>query len=260
MATSSTIEGFFRLVLVLFLMAGATCAPADELKDQALSRLMANHDPQIAIAIGRVVVKQAGLKAIRTKLAREGRAAGFGPDWNAGAAQWQAAENQLRKIVDDLMAARLSDAAWFREGWARAAAGVLNAEEADEIATHFETEGGREQRVVVELLLIGETVLANYTFTDRIDYRMQGSEAEILNLQDAWWAREPFRARDLSRYANVVRFAGENPGIKYTRMLAIQGIEVITQRIDRTAAEAVQAIEAADIEPYIEAFRQQKPR
>jgi hypothetical protein len=30
--------------------------------------------------------------------------------------------------------------------------------------------------------------------------------------------------------------AGQDPGIKYTKMLAIQGIEVITQQIDRTAA------------------------
>ena len=260
MAPSSIAKAFFRFTLILFLTAGATCAPADEMKKQALSRLMATHDPEIAIDIGRVVVKQAGLKAIRSKLARAGREAGLGPDWNSGAPEWRAAENRLGKATDEIIAARLLDTAWFREGWARAAAGVLNAEEADEIATHFETEGGREQRVTVELLLIGETVLANYTFTDRIDYQMQGSEGEILKLQESWWAREPFRARDLSRYPDVVRFAGENPGIKYTRMLAIQGIEVITQRIDQTAAQAVHAIEAADVKPYIEAFRQRKTR
>ena len=257
MAPSSIAKAFFRFTLILSLTA-ATCVPADEMKNQALSRLMATHDPEIAIDIGRVVVKQAGLKAIRSKLARAGREAGLGPDWNSGAPEWRAAENRLGKATDEIIAARLLDTAWFREGWARAAAGVLNAEEADEIATHFETEGGREQRVTVELLLIGETVLANYTFTDRIDYQMQGSEAEILKLQEAWWAREPFRVRDLSRYPNVVRFAGENPGIKYTRMLAIQGIEVITQRIDRTTAEAVKAMEAADVKPYIDAFRRRK--
>ena len=63
------------------------------------------------------------------------------------------------------------------------------AEEADEIATHFASEGGGEQRVVVELLLIGETVLANYTFTDRLDYRVKGAEREIAHLQEVWWAR-----------------------------------------------------------------------
>jgi hypothetical protein len=250
----------YRLALALLLMAGALTAAAEESKsaeskEAALARLSASHDPEIPIAIGRVVVKQAALKAIRVKLVRAGRVAGFGADWNSAAVQWRTAEQQLAKSVDELIALRLQDPTWFREGWARAAAGVLNAQEADEIATHFQTEGGREQRVVVELLLIGETVLANYTFTDRIDYGMKGSEAEIRSLQDSWWAHEPFRERELSRHPNVVRFAGENPGIKYTRMLAIQGVEVITRQIDSTAAEAVRAVEAADVGPYIESHR-----
>ena len=229
---------------------------ADDSKDEALARLAASHDPEIPIAIGRVVVKQAGLKAIRTSLAARRR--GLGPDWNPAAPEWQAAEAQLANIVDGLIAARLDDPTWFGEGLARAAAVTLNAEEADEIATHFASEGGREQRVTIELLLMGETVLANYTFTDRIDHRIQGSERELAHLQEIWWAREPFRVRDLSRYPEVVRFAGKNPGIKYTKMLAIQGIEVITTRIDLTAAQAVKAVEAADIEPYVDAFRSRK--
>jgi hypothetical protein len=105
------------------------------------------------------------------------------------------------------------------------------------------------------MVLIGETVLANYTFTDRIDYRLKGSEAEIRNLQRSWWAREPLRERDFSRYPNVVRFAGENPGIKYSRMVAIQGVGMIVERIDRVTAEAVQAVDAADIGPFVEAHR-----
>jgi hypothetical protein len=54
----------------------------------------------------------------------------------------------------------------------------------------------------------------------------------------------------------VIRFAGQDPGIKYPKMLAIQDIEVITRRIDHAAAEAVQA---GDIESYIEAYRRRKP-
>jgi hypothetical protein len=119
---------------------------------------------------------------------------------------------------------------------------------------------GGEQPAVVELLLIGETVLANCTFTNRLDYRVKGADREIAHLQEVWWAREPFRARDFTRYADVIRFAGQYPGIKYTKMLAIQGIEVITGHIDRTAAEAVQAVGAADIEPFIDAYRRRQAR
>ena len=256
----SLLPGLCRgaLLLIASLHLAGMPALADDAKNQAIARLAASHDPDIPIAIGRVVIKQAGLKAIRAALADPGRTNGLGADWNPAAPEWQAAEGQLTKLVDDLIAVRLDDAAWFREGLGGAAANVLNAEEADEIAAHFATEGGSEQRVVVDLLLIGETVLANYTFTDRLDYRVKGTEREIAHLQRVWWAREPFRARDFSRYPGVVRFAGENPGIRYTRMLAIQGIEVITNRIDSIAGEAVQAVGAADVEPFIEAYRLRK--
>jgi hypothetical protein len=246
------------LLLVVSLHLAGMPALADEAKDQAVARLAASHDPEIPIAIGRVVIKQAGLKAIRAALADRGRSSDLGPDWNPAAPEWQAAEGQLTKLVDDLIAARLDDATWFREGLSCAAAKVLNAEEADAIATHFATEGGSEQRVVVELLLIGETVLANYTFTDRFDYRVKGTEREIAHLQEVWWAREPFRARDFTRYPDVIRFAGEEPGIKYTKMLAIQGIEVITNRIDGIAAETARTVQAGNIESYIEAYRRRK--
>ncbi|MBI3527913.1 MAG: hypothetical protein HY067_08080 [Betaproteobacteria bacterium] len=117
-------------------------ALADDAKGQAVARLAASHDPEIPIAIGCVVIKQAGLKAIRAMLADRGLARGLGPDWNPAAPEWQAAEGQLAELVDDLIAVRLEDPAWFREGLGGAAADVLNAEEADEIATHFATEGG----------------------------------------------------------------------------------------------------------------------
>lgn len=251
-----TLSRLILLPVACLQLAGPPAWAADS-KDESLARVAASHDPEIPIAIGRVVVKQAGLKTIRSTLAAR---RGLGPDWNPAALEWQAAEAQLANLVDGLIAARLDDPTWFGEGLARAAAATLNAEEADEIATHFASDGGREQRVAIDLLLMGETVLANYTFTDRIDHRIRGTERELAHLQEIWSAREPFRVRDLSRYPEVVRFAGQNPGIKYTKMLAIQGIEVITTRIDLTAAQAVKAVQAADIEPYVDAFRLRKAR
>jgi hypothetical protein len=258
MKIRALLPGLCRGILLLATSLYFPGALADDAKDQAIARLAASHDPEIPIAIGRAVIKQAGLKAIRAALADRGRTSGLGPAWNPAAPEWQAAQGQLTRLVDDLIAVRLDDAAWFREGLGGAAANVLNAKEADEIATHFATEGGGEQRVVVELLLIGETVLANYTFTDRLDYRVKGAEREIAHLQEVWWAREPFRERDFTRYPDAIRFAGENPGIKYTRMLAIQGVEVVTQRIDSIAGEAARTVQAGNIESYVEAYRKRQ--
>lgn len=241
------------LAAVSTLLAGPVVA--EELKDQAVARLAASHDPVIPVAIGRIVVKQAGLKAIRQRLADQGRRNALGKAWNASVPEWQAAEQAIATAVGDIVATRLEQGTWMQDGWAQVAAAALNAEEADEIATHFATEGGREQRVVVELLIVGETVLANYTFTDRLDYQVKGTEADVARLQDIWWSREPFRVRDFSAYPGAIRFAGENPGVKYTKALAIQGIEVITRRIDSTAAEAVALAKSMDLEPFIEAWR-----
>ena len=46
----------------------------------------------------------------------------------------------------------------------------------------------------------------------------------------------------------MARFAGENPGTKYTRTMAIRGIELNTRRIDGIAAKAASAVQNGDIE------------
>lgn len=230
---------------------------ADHLKDQAVERLAASHDPTVAIAIGSLVVKQAGLDAIRTLLAQRGRDAGLGKEWNSSAPEWHAAEAALLSIVDERIATRIVDPAWFYQAWARQAAALLNAEEADEIAEHFATPGGKEQRVVIELLLVGEMVMTNYTFTGRIRHNVKGSESEMSRMQTVWWEREPFRRRDFSGDPGALRFAARPTGIRYAKMLAIQGVEAITAHIDAVVRETRMTLQQrqADADPMIAAFR-----
>ncbi|MGH8678314.1 MAG: hypothetical protein ACREUQ_08200, partial [Burkholderiales bacterium] len=134
--------------ILMPILAGAlVCpgpAPADHLKDQAVARVAASHDPEIFVAIGCVYVKQVGLKAIRSTLSARGRAAGLDAGWNESEPEWQAAEEQLRAIVDREIASRVEQPGWLRDAWQRQAARVLDAEEADAIATHLGSEGGRE--------------------------------------------------------------------------------------------------------------------
>jgi len=228
-------------ILALLLMPVAARA-ADEppLKDQAIARLAASHDPAIFIAVGRVYVKQAGLLEARALLASSGREAGLGPDWIRTAAQWQQVEAELTAIIDEVIAQRIEDPAWFRAAWGAAAAQRLSAEEADEIASHFASEGGAQQRAVLELLLVGETLLARYTFTDRIRYDVPGAENEMRKLQDTWWVNDHRRVYDFTSYPNAMRFASQDPGVKYSKMLAIQGIDVINRHFDGVA-DAVRA-------------------
>lgn len=243
-------------MLAALLTAGGPAA-ADALKDDAIARLAARHEPDVPLSVGRLAVKQAGLGAARTLLAGRGREAGLGGGWNAGAPEWQQAEARFSAIVDDVIARRIEDADWLRAIWADQAARVLNAEEADEIATHFATPSGREQRVVVEVKVIGELLLASYTFTERISDRVAGSEREFALMQTVWAEREPFRARNFGGDSGAARFGTRNPGLKYVRMLAIQGVDAMLGHINAVCAEAARAVTqaAAQADPFIESYR-----
>jgi hypothetical protein len=232
-------------------------AAADALKDDAIARLAASHEPDIPLAVGRLAVKQTGLGAARTLLALRGRNAGLGRGWNAAAPEWQDAEAHFSRIVDGVIARGIEDPDWLRAIWTDQAARVLNAEEADEIATHFATPGGREQRIVIEVKVVGELLLANYTFTDRISDRVPGSEREFARMQAIWAEREPFRVRNFDGDVGAARFGSRNPGVKYVRMLAIQGVEAILGHVDAVCAEAARAVSqaAAQADPFMETHR-----
>jgi hypothetical protein len=55
----------------------------------------------------------------------------------------------------------------------------------------------------------------------------------------------------------AIRFAGQDAGLKYTRMLAIRGIEGFVVHIDAVAAAALEAIDSAVplIDAYVEAYQ-----
>jgi len=82
--------------------------------------------------------------------------------------------------------------------WADAAANVLNAEEADEIAHALWRPRRRRTTVVVDLLLIGETVLAITPSPTVLDYRPQGAEREIAHLQESLVGARAVRVRDFA--------------------------------------------------------------
>jgi len=232
-------------------------AAADALKDEAIARLAASHEPDVPLAVGRLAVKQAGLGAARTLLAQRGRDAGLGRGWNAAALEWNEAEAHFSRIVDGVIARGIEDPEWLRAIWTDQAARVLNAEEADEIATHFATLNGREQRIVVEVKVVGELLLASYTFTERISDRVPGSERDFASMQTVWAEREPFRVRNFEGDAGAARFGSRNPGVKYVRMLAIQGVDAMLGHINAVCAEAVRAVSdaAAQAAPFLETYR-----
>ncbi|HVY04748.1 MAG TPA: hypothetical protein VHB46_02110 [Burkholderiales bacterium] len=243
----------------------AMCAVAaddptrEELKRDAINRVIEAHDVSLPVYIGRVYVKQAALKEARDLLAARGKAAGLGvKSWNMDVPQWQAAERELMAGIDDLIRRKVASGYWVQEAWSQEVAGVLNGEEADEVAVHFRTEGGELQRRVIEWF-VGELTLQTYTFTDRLKYGVPGSENEMRDLQIVTSEAKSHFAPiyDLTKYEGTMRFANSEAGIKYFRMMAMQGVGILHAHLESVATEARQMIRshAALVDPYVENAR-----
>jgi len=223
------------------------------LKQDAIERLAHSHDPALSVGIGRVYVKQAALLAAREVLAERGGVAGLTrAQWNPQVALWQAAERELMQGIDDLVRDRVASGAWVQQAWGEVAAQTLNGEEADEIAVHFQSEGGQLQRKVIEWF-VGELTLQTYTFTDRLKYGVPGSEAEMRDLQVATYARMVPGIYDLTAYPDAVKFASVDPGVKYFKMMVMQGIHAVHVYLEVCAEDARRMVrERAPLaDPYI---------
>lgn len=242
-----------------FALAADDSTP-DELKRDAVSRVIETHDVALPVYIGRVYVKQAALAAARDLLAERGKAAGLDrKTWNMETPQWQAAERELMQGTAELIARKVASGYWVQEAWSEQVSSVLNGEEADEIAVHFKTEGGELQRRVIEWF-VGELTLQTYTFTDRLKYGVPGSEQEMRDLQIATSEAKSHFAPiyDLTKYDGTMRFAQSQAGIKYFRMMALQGVGIVHAHLEQVAEEARKTIRsrAALVDPYVsEALR-----
>ena len=245
-------------------MSGAWAAEdpsKEELKRDAVSRLVEAHDVALPVYVGRVYVKQAALTAARELLAEKGKAAGLDrKKWNMDSPQWRGAEAELMQGTDALIQRKVASGYWVQEAWSEQISTILNGEEADEIAVHFRSEGGELQRRVIEWF-VGELTLQTYTFTDRLKYGVPGSEQEMRDLQVATYEAKSHFAPiyDLTKYDNTMRFASSEAGSKYFKMMAIQGVGLVHQHLEVVAEEARKTIRsrAALVDPYVEKAKNQ---
>lgn len=257
-----------RAAALSLLLVASSSAFADEfqgkdpdeqaLKKASVFRLAHSLDPAVPVAVGQVVVRQASLLRARQLLADYGQRAGLDAGWNMSAPEWQQAERALTAQANALIESEIVVPGWFYEVVERETAKVLDAEEADYIATHFTTPVGREQRILLQMRLVAEVLMANYSFTNRIDYTVPGLEGDLQGLSTAYWNMEPFRQRANMTGPESMKFAGNAAGLKFTRMLAINGIEGFSTHINSVALQAVNNVDAAA--PLIGEYAEQYQR
>ena len=236
-------KSIYRLpVLLCLLMLFGAAQAQQNLKDSAVQRLVHAHDPSIFIATGALYLKQTAI-----------RAAGGKP-----------LSPELESEVNHVIDTNVRDPAWFYAAWSSAIEPSLSVDEANEIAAHFTTEGGQLQRQVIEQA-IGEVLMSTYTFTNRIDYHLAGSSREmqdlqrsvgpargtcacptqkdLLDLQRVNDSRQ-FNGQDLSIYPGAVAFASGGTGVKYVKILMMQGVGSINTHFESVAKQIQQVVAA----------------
>ncbi|MEO8006771.1 MAG: hypothetical protein ABI771_17775 [Betaproteobacteria bacterium] len=229
----SLLGTFFLLFFLIPVLAQAQQDP----KSEALQRVVQAHDPAMFVATGALYLKQEAIRANKGKA--------LSPDLDA----------EVESIID----ARVRDPAWFRETLSAVMAPMLSTEEADEIATHFATEGGQVQRRTVELA-VGEILTNTYSFTDKIDYRLAPYSKR--EMDDLHRAAGPMRGtcncptpkeleemrrvangrpldgvQDLSANPDAVKFASSGVGVKYMKIMSLQGIAAMNAYFDSVAKQ-----------------------
>ena len=258
------------VALLCALSAGPAAAAAQSDEERAsadraaVERVVESHDHTLLIGGAKLMIKQAAVRSARKLLAERGRAAGLGGEWWDDAPEYRAAKAELLGLANEVIVQRVAPGVWVNEAWSQYTAREFSGEEADVIATHFQTEGGRKQRMLMDWYL-GEFVLFNYTFTDRFDYELKDAEAELLALQKQAQSRIPREDVEFtSRYPDAFRFIACSPGgsycpgVKYWKMLAIPLMGELLRYIDRTSAqiEAQMRARGPAVDAQIEAFKQ----
>jgi holliday junction DNA helicase RuvA len=232
-------------------------AEQEQNKKDAVERVVDSHDFTLVLGVGRFYLKQSAIKSARRLLGQWGREADLGPGWSLEAVQWQRAEAVLLRHAAALQARRFDHSAWIGQTWSEYVSRRFDGEEADVIATHFQTEGGRLQRQLLDWYM-GETMLFNYSFTDRLDSTLRGSEPELLELQRATQPRIP--VEDIyfaGKYPEAFNFVAKGTGLEYAKMLAIPLAGALIRHIDDLAhdVDTDLAGRRSEVQPFLDAYK-----
>jgi hypothetical protein len=261
----------WRWLVLVAALGGSVSAPAlgadEQQKEQytreAIDRVVESHDTTLLLGGGKLMIKQSAIRSARKLLGEWGREAGLGGEWWEDKPEYQAAKAELLKTATAIIDRRYASGAWLKEAWSEYTSKTLDGEEADVIATHFQTEGGQKVRMLMDWYM-GEMVLFNYTFTDRFEYELKDAERELHDLQKEAEKRIPREDIEFSsRYPESFQFLACSPesrycpSVKYWKMLIYPLMGEVIRYIDAVSAdiEAQMRSQRPAVQPYINAFK-----
>lgn len=245
-----------RALLALLLGLAAVANAADATREARLRELAGFHDAAIPAAWADLYFKQEALRITRRHLLTAGREEKFGPGWNPGAAEWQAAENEIVPAMVQAAQRDYEDDGWVRDAWIAACDKRFSDQELDALLAHFRSVGGRHQAAAMDWF-IAEVVMNTLTFTDRIQSGVPGSEPERQAMQRLAQAKIAAMQFDWTQYPETVRFTYTGVGLRYFRDVSFDMVAAINARVDRAGKTLRPAFEV-DIgraDRHIEAFK-----
>ena len=251
-----------RLVLILVLATGPVLpamaeSPASAGRDRQMAELIQLHDLNTSVSIGTYYLKQEGLIAIRSLLARLGREESLGPDWNASNPTWQRAEAQLLQQTMAQVATDFASLDWLRPQWQALGSSEFSDEELDVLLDHFRSAVGRKQVKIVDHT-ISTHVMTTLSFSGKLR-DIPGIEEERVRMQHVWNKEDDEMRFSIGEATNHegTRFALSPLGKKYfvTAMLKVTGL--VSRRIDDLAGAIPAQVNAhADqVRPLVEEFK-----
>ena len=121
------------------------------------------------------------------------------------------------------------------------------------LSGYMEVHLNKEQDLPAEADLHRFVLMVGHTFTDRLKYGVPGSEQEMRDLQEVTYERLFCGIQDFTSYPGAMKFASTDPGVKYFKMMVMQGVHAVHLHLEEAADEARAMIRsrAAFADPYI---------
>ena len=258
----------------------------EELKEDAVTRLVDELDTTLPKYIARVYAKQAAILQAKDLLTQVGKENQLRQDlWHEDNHVWAEAESFLIDGADLTIEERIIKPSWLRDAWYGHTHRILDAEGADEVAVHFKSKGGTLQRKVIEYY-VGELSLTFSTLgPDRVvRWGLRGSEKEMKELQIKTYElkgsfgcgkfahvnnpcnheeMEPNYTTlnpiyDLTGFENTMRFASRGPGVEFMKMMMIQGVHEVHIYAEDVATHLRSKVlsKKNDLKPFIQEFQE----
>ena len=228
-------------------------------KSDKIDELVGMHDLKTSVAIGDYYLKQRALFAIRDELKALGKAENLGPDWNPSNPFWQQAEQTLMADVGKRVNHDFASLEWLSEEWTELDDHDFTEEDIDKLLTHFKTEFGRKQVMIVDHG-VALHVQSALTFTGKMVYEVPGLERYRDRMQALYNDEDQEMRFNIDDSPEGVRFAMSPTGKRYfvNAMLNVSGM--ISRRLDQTAAALPQTVKglAGEAQPAVQAFQRKR--